>query len=99
MQRLSLFLCDAIRQNWTLTVLIKILTSVTGEKVAGIDLDSDVLEFFACAIGEDSLGESLKFCKVVDHAAAEEGGAIFKRGFIDDYGCPFCLDAFHHALY
>ena len=72
---------------------------VTGEKVAGIDLDSDVLEFFACAIGEDSLGESLKLCKGVDHAAAEEGGAIFKRGFIDDYGCPFCFDAFHHALY
>lgn len=71
---------------------------VAGKEIAGIDFGSDVLEFGACAVGEDGLGEAFEFGKVVDHAAAEEGGSIFKCGFVDDDSRTFRLDAFHNAL-
>ena len=36
--------------------------------------------------------------EVVHHAAAEEGFAVLERGFVDDDGGTFGLDALHHAL-
>ena len=36
--------------------------------------------------------------EVVDDFAAEEGGAVGEGGFVDDYGCAFCLDTLHHSL-
>ena len=44
------------------------------------------------------MGESLELGEVVDHARAEEGGAVLQRRLVDDHGGTLGLDALHHAL-
>ena len=44
------------------------------------------------------MGEALEFGEVVDHARAEEGGAVLERRLVDDHSGTLGLDAFHHAL-
>lgn len=72
---------------------------VAGEDVAGVDFAGNVGEACVIAVGEDGLGEALELGEVVDHTAAEEGGAVFERRLVYDDSRALCLDALHHALY
>ena len=73
--------------------------SVPLEQVSCVYLFGNVGKLGRGAVGQDGAGEALELGKVVDHPAAEEGGAVFKRRLIDDHGGPLGLDALHHALY
>ena len=46
------------------------------EDIAGVDLVLYIVEAAVVAVGDDSLALGLELCQVVDHEAAEEGGAI-----------------------
>lgn len=71
---------------------------VSAEDVAGINLLLDVIKAGVIPICDDGLGHFLEFLQVVDHEAAEEGGAVFEGGFVyDDLGA-LGLDALHDAL-
>lgn len=69
------------------------------EEVAGVDLLFYVVEVLVVAVGEDDLGLLLELGEVVDHEAAEEGGAVVKGGLVDDDLGTLGLDALHYALY
>lgn len=68
------------------------------EDVAGVDAGGDVGKVGRGAVGEDSVGTALELGEVVDHAAAEECGAIFECRLVYDYRGAFCLYALHDAL-
>ena len=44
------------------------------------------------------MGATLELVEVVDHAAAEERGAVLERGLVDDHLGPLGLGALHHTL-
>ena len=44
------------------------------------------------------MGEALELGEVVDHARAEEGGAVLQRRLVDDHSGTLGLDALHHSL-
>lgn len=44
------------------------------------------------------MGETLEFFQVIHYARAEEGGAVFQRGLVDDDGGAFGFDALHNTL-
>ena len=72
--------------------------SIAAEDVAGINFLLDVVKAGVIPICNDGLGHFLEFLQVVYHQAAEEGGAVFEGGFVDDDLGPLGLDALHHAL-
>ena len=72
--------------------------SVAGEEVAGVDTGGDVGEVGGGAVGQDGAALALELGQVVDHAGAEEGGAVGEGGLVDDDGGALGLDALHHAL-
>ncbi len=74
------------------------MPSVAAEDVARVDFVLDVVEGGVVAVGYDGLALGLEGTEVVDHTAAEEGGAVFEGGFVDDYFGSLGLDAFHNAL-
>ena len=71
---------------------------ISTEEVAGIYLCSDIIEDGIVAIGDDGLGKGLELGEVINDTAAEEGGAVFEGGLVDDDLGSLGLDAFHHAL-
>ena len=58
----------------------------------------DVVEAGVVAICDDGLGLGFEFGEVVYNQAAEEGGAVFQRGLVDDDLGAFGFDALHHTL-
>ena len=68
------------------------------EDVAGVGFGGDVGQVGAHAVGEDGLRAAFEFGEVVDHFRAEECGTVVERGFVDDNGRTFSLDALHHTL-
>ena len=68
------------------------------EHIPRIYLFGNVIQAGIIAVGDDGVGEGLEAFEVVYYKAAEEGGAVFKGGFVDDYSGPFGFDAFHYPL-
>ena len=71
---------------------------VTAEDIAGVNLVLHVVEGGGVAVGDYGGGLVLEGGKVVYYLAAEEGGAVGERRFVDDYVCALGLDALHDAL-
>ena len=74
------------------------MISVSSEYVAGVYFVLYVVEAGVVTVGDDGLRLILEFFQIVDNNAAEEGAAVLKRRFIDDYLGAFGLDTLHHAL-
>jgi len=71
---------------------------VSFEDVAGVDFSLDIIEGAVVAVGDDGLGEGFELGEVVDDEAAEEGGAVFERGFVDDDLGTLGLHTLHDTL-
>ena len=71
---------------------------VASEDVAGVDFVLYVVQNSIVAVCDDGLGFRLEFFQVINDLAAEEGGAVFEGGFVDDYLGSLGLDALHDAL-
>lgn len=71
---------------------------IAGEEVAGVDFFGDVVEFFRHSVCYYGAGEVFELSEVVDNAAAEESGAVFKGRLVDYDLRALCLDALHDAL-
>ena len=69
------------------------------EYVSGVYFFCHVIKAGVVAVGYDGLGEGFEAVKVVYYKTSEECAAVFQGGFVDDYGGPFGLDAFHYPLY
>lgn len=74
------------------------IQSISSENIPCIDFVLHVVEAGVVAVGDDGLTSVLELGEVVDHFAAEECAAVFKRWFVDDDCRTFGLDALHHAL-
>ena len=74
------------------------LKLIAFKNVPSINLVMDVVEAGVIPICDDGLGHFLEFLQVVDDETAEEGGAVFEGGFVDDDLGALCLDALHDAL-
>ena len=72
--------------------------SVAAEEVAGVDLVFDVVQDGVVAVGDDAAAHFFELLQVVDDFGAEEGGAVFERGLVDDDGGALGLNALHDAL-
>ena len=72
--------------------------SVAAEDVAGVHLAGHVVEALVVAVGDDGFGAALELVEAVHDLAAEEAGAVFERGFVDDDLGALGLDALHDAL-
>lgn len=71
---------------------------ITFKYVPRIDLVFDVVKAIIVSVCNDGSTLLLEFLQVVDDQAAEEGAAVFQRGFIDYDLCAFCFDSFHNTL-
>ena len=49
-------------------------------------------------VGDYRVSLGLEGSQIIHHAGAEEGGAVFQRGLVDNHLGAFGLDAFHDAL-
>ena len=58
----------------------------------------DVVEAGVVSICYDGLGHLFEFLQVIYYNTAEEGGAVFEGGLVDDDLGAFGLNALHHAL-
>ncbi len=72
--------------------------SVAAEEIAGVDLAVHVLEVGVETVGDYGRRFLLEAAQVVDDAAAEECGAVFKCGFVDYHVDTFRLDQLHDSL-
>ena len=68
------------------------------ENVARVNLIFYVIEASIITVGDDGLALGLELIEVVDDLRAEEGGAVFEGGLVDDDLGTFGLDALHDAL-
>lgn len=72
--------------------------SVSSEYIPGIYLLLHIIKTGVIAVGDDGMALGLERRQVVDHIAAEEGGAVFERRLIDDNLGALCLDTLLDAL-
>lgn len=72
--------------------------SISPKQISCIYFFLHIFEAFVEAVGDDGAALRLKGGEVVHHAAAEEGGAIFEGGFVDDDLCALGFHALHNAL-
>ena len=79
-------------------ILDKTTILIPLENISSVDLLYDIVEAGVVAVGDDGLAHGLEFRHVVDHEAAEEGGAVLQGRLVDNDLGAFGLDAFHHAL-
>ena len=68
------------------------------ENITCVNLLLNIIQTRVIAVGNNSLTLFLECIQVVDYAATKESTTIFKSGFVDNYLCSFCLNAFHDAL-
>ena len=71
---------------------------VSFKQISGIHLLRHIIQRRVVAVSNDGVTLRLEGHEVIDHHAPEEGGAVFERRLIDDYGGAFGLDALHDAL-
>lgn len=72
--------------------------SVSSEYIPGIYLLLHIIKTGVIAVGDNRMALGLERRQVVDHIAAEEGGAVFERRLIDDNLGALCLDTLLYAL-
>ena len=71
---------------------------ISTEDIAGIDFFVYIVQACIVAVGYDGLALGLEFLQVIDDLATEEGGAVFKRWFVNDDFGSLGLDTLHDAL-
>ena len=71
---------------------------VSSKYIPSINFRLDVVEAGVVAICYNRLGHFLEFFQVIYDEAAEEGGAVFEGGLVDDDLGAFGFDALHHTL-
>lgn len=74
------------------------LLLVALKNIAGVDLVLHVVEAGVISVGNDGLRLGFELGQVINDEAAEETGAVFKGGLVDDDMRTFGLDALHHTL-
>lgn len=75
-----------------------IIDLISTENIASINLFFYVIKAYVIAVGDDSVCLFLELGEVVDNEGAEEGGAIFEGGLVDDDVGALGFYALHNAL-